>query len=83
MQRNHKLNVEEPLDNLDSESEVDDSLQKYIGEEDKVLWFRNIIRVQAKHVMDEIIKEEMQKATKQLESKLQESLANPANEHKN
>ncbi len=78
-----KTQVDEEVDSSpDSEPEVDESLQKYIGEEDKVLWFRNIIRVQAKHVMDETIMEEMKKATKQLEAELQEMLANVTNEHK-
>ncbi len=52
-------------------------LQKYTGENNQAMWFRNIIRVQAKHVMQETLEEEVKKATSKFDlqlKKLQEKM---------
>ncbi len=63
---------EQVEENPDSNSEADEAwITKYTGE-NHMTWFKNIIQVQAKHVMNETIEQEVQKIKQQLEARLKE-----------
>ncbi len=62
---------EEPLPPAQEKSD-EEFLQKYSGENSQAMWFRNIIRAQAKHVMEEAIADEVQKATGNIKQLLPE-----------
>ncbi len=53
---------------------ITEFLQKYTGENNQAIWFRNIIRAQSKHVMQESIAEEVQKCTTKINDQLKQAL---------
>ena len=55
----------QPLEDLPPAQEKtdDEFLQKYSGENNQGIWFRNIIRVQCMHVIQETLAEEVEKST--------------------
>ncbi len=64
---------EEPLSPVQEKSD-DEFLQKYTGENSQAIWFRNIIRAQSKHVMEETIAQEVQDATNNIQLQLKQAL---------
>ncbi len=64
---------EEPLPPAREKSD-DEFIQKYSGENNQALWFKNIIRVQSKQVMQESIAEEVQRATSNIQDQLKQAL---------
>ncbi len=76
---------EEPLPPA-QEMTDEEFLQKYTGENSQAIWFRNIIRAQAKHVMEETIAQEVEKSTTNINiqlKKLQEEMAEKTKELEN
>ena len=65
---------EDPLSPVQEEQTDDEFLQKYTGENNQAIWFRNIIRAQSKHVMQEAITQEVCKATENIELQLKQAL---------
>ncbi len=65
----------EPRSPVQEELTDEEFLQKYTGENNQAIWFRNIIRAQAKHVMKEAITQEVCKATENIELQLKEALS--------
>ncbi len=64
---------EEPLPPAREKSD-EEFLEKYTGENSQAIWFRNIIRAQSKHVMQETIAQEIQKATSDIQLQLKQAL---------
>ena len=56
------------------EKSDEEFLQKYTGENNQAIWFRNIIRAQSKQVMEEAITHEVQKATSNCHQLLKQAM---------
>ncbi len=68
--------IEKPVEPLSParEKSDDEFIQKYTGENNQAMWFKNIIRAQSKQVMLESIAEEVQKAASNTQDQLKQAL---------